>query len=128
MYMTDFAYDGPIFLFPLSLSYPSSPVLVIQYLYDVLPGWLSDVTGQYDAAFLVAGVWIAFSGLILMGIFLINCYDRRRHKADKSSHTSLQFQPKRASLRHIWKEDEHWIRQQPSSFPDIKVACTETVV
>ena len=26
MYMTDFAYDGPIFLVPLSLSYPSSPV------------------------------------------------------------------------------------------------------
>ena len=24
--MTDFAYDGPIFQFPLSLSYPSSPV------------------------------------------------------------------------------------------------------
>ena len=24
---TDFAYDGPIFLVPLSLSYPSSPVL-----------------------------------------------------------------------------------------------------
>ena len=28
MYMTDFAYDGPIFLVPLSLSYPSSPVYV----------------------------------------------------------------------------------------------------
>ena len=27
MYMTDFAYDGPIFLVPLSLSYPSSPVI-----------------------------------------------------------------------------------------------------
>ena len=27
MYTTDFAYDGPIFLVPLSLSYPSSPVL-----------------------------------------------------------------------------------------------------
>ena len=26
MYMTDFAYDGPIFLVPLSSSYPSSPV------------------------------------------------------------------------------------------------------
>ena len=27
MYMTDFAYDGPILLVPLSPSYPSSPVL-----------------------------------------------------------------------------------------------------
>ena len=27
MYTTDFAYDGPIFLVPLSPSYPSSPVL-----------------------------------------------------------------------------------------------------
>ena len=27
MYTTDFAYDGPIFLVPLSLSYPSSPVI-----------------------------------------------------------------------------------------------------
>ena len=27
MYTTNFAYDGPIFLVPLSLSYPSSPVL-----------------------------------------------------------------------------------------------------
>ena len=27
MYTTDFAYEGPIFLVPLSLSYPSSPVL-----------------------------------------------------------------------------------------------------
>ena len=26
LYMTDFAYEGPIFLVPLSLSYPSSPV------------------------------------------------------------------------------------------------------
>ena len=26
LYTTDFAYDGPIFLVPLSLSYPSSPV------------------------------------------------------------------------------------------------------
>ena len=26
MYMTDFAYDGPIFLVPMSPSYPSSPV------------------------------------------------------------------------------------------------------
>ena len=30
MYMTDFAYDGPIFLVPLSLSYPSSPVLSME--------------------------------------------------------------------------------------------------
>ena len=29
MYMTDFAYDGPIFLVPLSLSYPSSSVYVL---------------------------------------------------------------------------------------------------
>ena len=29
MYTTDFAYDGPIFLVPLSLSYPSSPVVMI---------------------------------------------------------------------------------------------------
>ena len=28
MYTTDFAYDGPFFLVPLSLSYPSSPVLI----------------------------------------------------------------------------------------------------
>ena len=27
MYMTDFAYDGPIFLVPLGPSYPSSPVM-----------------------------------------------------------------------------------------------------
>ena len=26
MYTTDFAYDGPIFLVPLSPSYPSSPI------------------------------------------------------------------------------------------------------
>ena len=29
MYMTDFAYDGQIFLVPLSLSYPSSPVFIV---------------------------------------------------------------------------------------------------
>ena len=28
MYTTDIAYDGPIFLVPLSLSYPSSPVVI----------------------------------------------------------------------------------------------------
>ena len=28
MYTTDFAFDGPIFLVPLSPSYPSSPVLL----------------------------------------------------------------------------------------------------
>ena len=29
MYTTDFAYDGPIFLVPLSPSYPSSSVVVV---------------------------------------------------------------------------------------------------
>ena len=29
MYTTDFAYDGPIILVPLSLSYPSSPVVIM---------------------------------------------------------------------------------------------------
>ena len=32
MYMTDFAYDGPIFLVPLSPSYPSSPVYKLSFL------------------------------------------------------------------------------------------------
>ena len=31
MYTTDFAYDGPIFLVPLSLSYPSSPVYIYEH-------------------------------------------------------------------------------------------------
>ena len=31
MYTTDFAYDGPIFLVPLTPSYPSSPVYYILY-------------------------------------------------------------------------------------------------
>ena len=33
MYTTDFAYDGPIFLVPLSPSYPSSPVLNLNSSY-----------------------------------------------------------------------------------------------
>ena len=37
MYMTDFAYDGPIFLVPLSLSYPSSPVLCQIYERAIWP-------------------------------------------------------------------------------------------
>ena len=32
MYTTDFAYDGPIFLVQLSLSYPSSPVCMYTYV------------------------------------------------------------------------------------------------
>ena len=35
MYMTDFAYDGPIFLVPLSPSYPSSPVYRYVYIYMI---------------------------------------------------------------------------------------------
>ena len=35
-YMTDFAYDGPIILVPLSLSYPSSPVYVCMYIYKYI--------------------------------------------------------------------------------------------
>ena len=43
MYMTDFAYDGPIFLVPLSLSYPSSPVY-----------WLSGlVNGEFNVQVLL---------------------------------------------------------------------------
>ena len=45
MYMSDFAYDGPLFLVPLSLSYPSAPVYVLvlevsakEYL--VKSGWV----------------------------------------------------------------------------------------
>ena len=36
MYTTDFAYDRPIFLVPLSLSYPSSPVLWNTYVNSTL--------------------------------------------------------------------------------------------
>ena len=36
MYMTDFAYDGPIFLVPLSLSYPSSPVLTATFPFQLI--------------------------------------------------------------------------------------------
>ena len=35
MYTTDFAYDGPIFLVPLSPSYPSSPVVSM----EAMSGW-----------------------------------------------------------------------------------------
>ena len=34
MYMTDFAYDGPNFMVPLSLSYASSPVLIIMLYFN----------------------------------------------------------------------------------------------
>ena len=46
--MTDSAYDGPIFLVPLSLSYPSSPVLSKSLLYDIIPysALLSGAGGQ----------------------------------------------------------------------------------
>ena len=37
MYTTDFTYDGPIFLVPLSPSYPSSPVVInLFYLLEPL--------------------------------------------------------------------------------------------
>ena len=35
MYTTDFAYDGPIFLVPLSPSYPSSPVSIVKLGYSL---------------------------------------------------------------------------------------------
>ena len=34
MYTTDFAYDGPICLVPLSPSYPSSPAYNVNWLFD----------------------------------------------------------------------------------------------
>ena len=40
MYTMDFAYDGPIFLVPLSLSYPSSPVFVTNFLVDIYCLWM----------------------------------------------------------------------------------------
>ena len=36
MYTTDFAYDGPIFLVPLSPSYPSLPVVDFDTSFDKL--------------------------------------------------------------------------------------------
>ena len=36
--MTDFAYDGPIFLVPLSPSYPSSPVLSVILVVNMVYG------------------------------------------------------------------------------------------
>ena len=41
MHMTDFAYDGPIFLVPLSPSYPSSPVLCDVFSQGILKAGLS---------------------------------------------------------------------------------------
>ena len=41
MYTTDFAYDGPIFLVPLSLSYPSSPVSHFTHLNMRFTGFLA---------------------------------------------------------------------------------------
>ena len=39
MYATDFAYDGPFFLVPLSLSYPSSPVFFSDCNSRILSMW-----------------------------------------------------------------------------------------
>ena len=45
MYTTDFACDGPIFLVPLSLSYPSSPVLPnVKILFDIT--WIYHIHSQ----------------------------------------------------------------------------------
>ena len=45
MYTTDFAYDGPIFLVPLSPSYPSSPVPVLM----VFAGGISGFKSHYSS-------------------------------------------------------------------------------
>ena len=39
MYMTDFAYEGPIVLVPISLSYPSSPVFRSDLCYCLILCW-----------------------------------------------------------------------------------------
>ena len=59
MYMTDFAYDGPIFLVPLSPSYPSSPVIII-IMSIIMKYWLSLILIFYKK---VANIltWVAWS-------------------------------------------------------------------
>ena len=52
MYMTDFAYDGPIFLVPLSPSYPSSPVLPCAIVSIVVQfQWRPSVAGSAPRSF-----------------------------------------------------------------------------
>ena len=47
MYTTDFAYDGPIFLVPLSLSYPSSPVFVSLRIYCIANIWKGPIPNTH---------------------------------------------------------------------------------
>ena len=50
-------------------------------------GWLSDLTGSYDAAFYVAGALIIVSGLMLGMIPCVRYYQKRhrRHHSDTES-------------------------------------------
>ena len=66
MYTTDFAYDGPIFLVPLSLSYPSS----LEYLRQLNP------TGTvFNETFLKT--------LCNEDLFVSRLFRRKRIKVDK---------------------------------------------
>lgn len=40
-------------------------ILILKFMFFFILGWLYDITGKYEPAFIVAGVSIAISGLIL---------------------------------------------------------------
>ena len=65
MYTTDYAYDGPIFLVPLSLSYPSSPVYI--YLPYGNKNLLSACyfSDQYELTLTVAALVTMMSSMIV---------------------------------------------------------------
>ena len=102
-YLTGWLYDGRQMLSKLSFSLtPSHWLEHFFYLNAILSyirllfvsGWLYDGTGSYDVSFIVAGVVVAISGVMLYFIPLVR---RCLHK-EKTEETLNEVEVRRASV------------------------------
>ena len=68
MYTTDFLYDGPIFLVPLSPSYPSSPVVGVEVIVVEVVG--VEVLEEVE----VVGVEVGVEAMVVEVVHVVYIY------------------------------------------------------
>lgn len=55
------------------------------FIFSTVKGWLSDMTGNFDAAFYMGGVALAVSGILCVPLERVSKWERKREAAKSNS-------------------------------------------
>lgn len=54
-------------------------------IFSIWPGWITDVTGNYDLAFYLAGFFISMSGILMLILPAYNGYNKYRDASKRKA-------------------------------------------